>query len=147
MLLLEWAFGAWFSKAGEQVSVSWSNSLGYGVLYIIGLPILIALAFMIVIGIPVGLVALVFYIFTMVFGNFVGALVFTHLYKDRSNKKWSVFLTSLIAFLGAVVLHLLTSIPFIGFLISFGVLSITYGAIILAIRKRREGRAPVVEAA
>jgi hypothetical protein len=139
ILLLEWAFGRGFSQSARAFVSSWTKSLGLGVVYVIGLPIAVVVSFMIVIGIPVGLVALVFYLFSMIFGNFVAALILAHLWKDRQGKDWGIFLTALVALMIAIGLHLLTSIPFLGFLISFVVLSITYGAIILAIRGKDDG--------
>jgi len=139
VLLLEWAFGKWFSGAASQVVSSWSRSLGVGVIYFVGLPILILVSFMIVIGIPIGVVGLALYIFSLVFGNFVAALVLAHLWKARNQKTWNLGVTALIALAIAVVLQLLTSIPFLGFLISFVVFCITYGAIILAIRSKKSG--------
>jgi len=137
LILLEWAFGKWFSGAAREVEKGWPNTLGVGAIYVIGLPVLVILSFLIVIGIPIGVFGLVFYIFTMVFGNFVAALALAHLWKDKKGKTWGVMLTSLIALAIAVLLQLLTSIPFLGWLISFTVLCITYGAIILAIRSKK----------
>ena len=139
VLLLEWAFGKWFSKAANEVMVRWANTLGIGVIYLIGLPVIVIFCFMIVIGIPVGLFGLVMYIFSIVFGNFVGALVMAHAWKDNKKKTWNTFLTALIALLISIGLHILTSIPILGAVISFAVLCFTYGAIILAIKNKNKG--------
>lgn len=146
VLVLELAFGKWFSEAAKEVVSSWSRSLGIGVIYVIGVPILVLLCFMIVIGIPIGLFAMVLYLFSMIFGNFVAGLVITHLWKARNGKDWGVVLTALIALVMAIVLQLLTSIPFLGFVISFGVLCMTYGAIILGIMARNAGNSGTAKA-
>jgi hypothetical protein len=134
LLLLEWAFGSWFTEASNQVMAGWPRSLGIGVLYVIGVPVLILFSFIIIIGIPVGLFATFLYLFSLFFGNFVAALILTHLWKARKGKNWNVLITALVALLVAIVIQLLTSIPLLGALISFIVLCISYGAIILAIR-------------
>jgi hypothetical protein len=147
LVLLEWAFGNGFSRAAGEAAKSWSRSLGVGVIYTIGVPILVVLSFMIVIGIPVGIVGLVLYLISMIFGNFVAALLLAHLWKDKKSKTWNVLLTALVALPIAIILQLLASIPVLGFLFSFVVLCITFGAIIMAIRARNarnpQGAAPI----
>jgi hypothetical protein len=139
LLLLEWAFGRWFSMAAGEVLAGWPRSLGIGVLYIIGVPVLIILSFLIVIGIPVGIFAFVIYLFSILFGKFVAALVITHIWKAKKSKDWGILKSSLIALLIAIGLQIVTSIPFLGAFISFCLLCITYGAIVLAIRARNSG--------
>jgi hypothetical protein len=133
LLLLEWVFGQGFTKAAQQVMTKWSSTLGVGVIYVVGVPLLTVLSFSIVIGIPVGLFVLFLYLFSMVFGNFVAALILVHLWKEKKQKNWNIFITSLIALGISLVLQGLTSIPFIGILISFAVLCTTYGSVILVL--------------
>lgn len=139
LIILEWAFGTWLSKAADQMLGNWSASLGLGLLYVIGVPIAVILSFAIIIGIPIGLFALVFYLFSLFFGNFVAALILAHIWKARKQKSWGIFVTALIALLMSIGLQILTSIPFLGALISLAVLCLTYGAIIMAIRATRTG--------
>jgi hypothetical protein len=141
LLLLEWAFGRWFTGAAQEVVNGWSRSLGIGVLYVIGIPVLIVLSFVIVIGIPIGIFGLVLYIFSLLFGKFAAALVIAHLWKSKKAKTWGILLTSLIALMIAIGLQIVTSIPLLGSLLSFLVICITYGALVCAVRGRNSGPA------
>lgn len=139
LLLLEWAFEKKFIKAAAEIDKSQATSLGFGLIYIIGAPILVLICFGLVVGIPLGILVLLLYLYSLLFGNFVAALVFTHFWKSKQGKTWSVFTTSLIAFLIAMAFQALTSIPFVGPLVSFALLCLTYGAIILGIRSSKKG--------
>lgn len=134
LLLMEWAFSSRFTAAAYELNRSWVNSLGFGLIYVIGFPILIVICFALVIGIPIGIFAAVLYLYSLLFGNFVAALLFTHFWKKRQGKTWSVPITALIAFLVSLALQALTSIPLLGPLFSFALLCLTYGAIILGIK-------------
>ena len=141
LLLLEWAFGATFNRAATEVTLGWTGSLGIGLVYIIGTPILILMSIALIVGIPFGILTAVIYFYSLIFGSFMTALILTHIWKSRNDKTWNVFVTSLLAFLLAMAIQALTSIPFIGPLVSFVLLCLTYGAIILAIRSRKKGSA------
>lgn len=145
LLILDWTFRSGFNKAAHLVITGWSKTLGVGVVYVVGLPILVILSFSIVIGIPIGLFALTLYVFSLIFGNFVAALLVVHMWKEKNNKEWSTYFTAFVAMLIALCLHVVTSIPFVGILASFVVLCVTYGALILAIRYKGEvgGNQPV----
>ncbi|NND93943.1 MAG: hypothetical protein HKN45_03705 [Flavobacteriales bacterium] len=144
IMLLNWAFGGWFERAATEVRSDWVKSLGSGLLYIIGLPVLIILGIMIVIGIPLSLFLFFFYIFSLVFGMFVVALIATYFLKTRGNKDWGYWKVVLIAFLITIAFQILTSIPFLGAVISFAIITIAYGAIGLALRKNRTEPGPIV---
>ncbi|BFP41713.1 hypothetical protein FGF1_25580 [Flavobacteriaceae bacterium GF1] len=133
LLLLNWAFKEVFVKAVEFLEGDFWKSLGYGLIYLVGLPFLIAVAFMIVIGIPISMFLLAFYIFSILFGHLVAALLLTHFLNKRREKPWGFWTLVFVALGIAIVLRLLTVIPFIGWLISLVLLAVSYGVIALAV--------------
>ena len=143
ILMLNWAFSSSFSDAANRMDKDLWKSLGYGLIYLFGLPLLIAFTFMLIIGIPISLFLFSIYAFSVLFGHLVAALLITHyLYKDSNRKFWPIVLISLGI---AIVLRLLTLIPFLGSLVSIIVISIGYGLLIAALLERKKNKLQIAE--
>ncbi len=143
LLVLNWAFSTLFSDAADYLDSGLWKSLGYGIIYIFGVPLLIVLTFIIIIGIPIGLLLFSTYVFTILFGHLVAALLIAHfLYKNRNRKFWPVVFVSLGI---AIVLRFLTLIPFLGSLVSILVIVIAYGLLIAIFLERKKGRLQIAK--
>lgn len=112
------------------------KSLGNGLIYVFGFPILIIFTFIILIGIPIGLFLMPLYIFSMVIGHLVFALLITHYMNKRNAYNWGFWKICFLALGIAIAIRLVSLIPFIGFIISIGVIAITYGLISLGLIKK-----------
>jgi cytoskeletal protein CcmA (bactofilin family) len=144
LLLLHLAFRKYFKRAADSLEGNFWKGFGYGLIYIIGFPLVIGLTFALIIGIPIGLFLLSFYLFSIFFGHLVAASIASH-YWNLVNKGsmgfWGVLFLSLAI---AMVLRLLTLVPFLGFLLSVVVLAIAYGGIMLLfVQKKGNGKAVV----
>jgi hypothetical protein len=137
LLLLNYSFKNLFTEAVGYIKEDLLKSLGYGLIYLFGLPILIAFTFVILIGIPISLFLLAFYLFSVLFGHLVGALLLTYYLKIRNSQPWGFWRTSLIALGLAIVIRLLTFIPFLGVLIGFLVMALAYGLLAYTLWQRR----------
>ncbi|WP_141673310.1 hypothetical protein [Allomuricauda sp. CP2A] len=142
LLVLDLAFRTYFKRAADSLEGDFWRGFGYGLIYILGLPLLIGITFAMIIGIPIGLFLLSFYLFSIFFGHLVAASIASH-YWNLVNKGsmgfWAILFLSLAI---AMVLRLLTLVPFLGLLLSVIVLAVAYGGIMLLfVRKKGNGKA------
>lgn len=143
ILVLHALFKSAFSKAVEDLEKNWLKSFAYGLIYLVGIPLMILMAFLMIIGIPLGLFATGVFIFSLLLGHLVAALLLAYFYKSQKQKKWGFWGITFLALLFAVILRALTIIPFVGTLISIIILSISYGALTLKVinSKKELGKA------
>lgn len=133
ILVLHALFRNAFSAAVEGIDNNWLKSFGFGLIYLIGIPLLIILALLMIIGIPLGLFATVIFLFSLLFGHLIAALLVVYYIKNRKEKDWGFWTITFMALLCAIGLRLLTIIPFAGIAVSVIILSITYGALTLKV--------------
>ena len=133
ILVLHALFKNTFSTAVEGIENNWLKSFGFGLIYLVGIPLLIILALLMIIGIPLGLFATVIFIFSLLFGHLIAALLIVYYLKNKKEKNWGFWTITFLALLCAVILRVLTMIPFAGILFSVVILSITYGALTLKV--------------
>ncbi len=133
ILVLHALFRNAFSSATEGLENNLLKSFGFGLIYLIGIPLLILLAFLMIIGIPLGLFATAIFVFSLLFGHLVAALLVVYYLRNRNEKNWGFWSITFLALLCAIVLRLLTTIPFVGIMTSVIILSITYGALTLKV--------------
>ena len=143
ILLLNWAFGDFFLTVVGYIDKALLKSFGYGLIYFFGLPLIIAIAFVIIIGIPIGLFLAGFYVFSLLFGHLVTALLIAHHVNNRANGNWNFWTVVFLALGVAVILRLFTLIPFVGILISLIVIAAGYGLIGYALLQKRISLKPV----
>lgn len=122
-----------FSNAVEGLEHNWLKSFGFGLIYLIGIPLLIIIALLMIIGIPLGLFAMVIFVFSLLFGHLIAALLVVYYFRYKKEKDWGFWSITFLALLCAILLRLLTIIPYAGILISVVILSITYGALSLKV--------------
>lgn len=140
ILVLHALFRNAFSTAVEGLEHNLLKSFGFGLIYLIGIPLVILIAFLMLIGIPLGLFATVVFLFSLLFGHLVAALLIAYYLKNRKEKNWGFWTITFIALLCAIILRVLTMIPFVGILISVVILSITYGALTLKVFRAKKQR-------
>ena len=122
-----------FSTAVEGLENNWLKSFGFGLLYLIGIPLLIIVALLMIIGIPLGLFAAAIFIFSLLFGHFIASILLAYYFKYKKDKNWGFWSITFLALLCAILLRVLTMIPFAGIILSVVILSITYGALTLKV--------------
>ncbi|MCK5441727.1 MAG: hypothetical protein KAJ23_07545 [Maribacter sp.] len=137
LLLMNVSFKGIFAEAATYLDKNIWKSMGYGLIYLFGLPLLIAMTFVIIIGIPISLFLLSFYIFSVLFGHLVVALLLAHYLKQRNDKSWGFWKMTFLALGIAFVIRLLTFIPLLGGLISIVIIAIAYGLLAYTLLLRR----------
>ncbi|UCD61823.1 MAG: hypothetical protein JSV59_04440 [Flavobacteriaceae bacterium] len=143
LVLLNWAFNDFFADTITHLDKELLTGFIYGLIYLLGMPLLILFTFILVIGIPIGLFLLSVYIFSLLFGHLIVALLIAHyLNKKRNWNFWTLVLVSLGA---AIVLRLLTLIPFLGSLVSIIVIAIGYGLFFLVYLQKRKNKLKIAQ--
>lgn len=135
IVLLQLLFYGWFARAGKVSGVTPFKSLGLGILYFIIAPFIIAFLFLILVGIPIGILLFFLYIFTLVSGIIISSLVTAHFINDRYHRNWSKVMVSGVAMLVLLALNLLLLIPVLGFLVDVFLVAVTFGALLLSLKK------------
>lgn len=138
ILVLHGLFRNTFSAAVVGLEKNWVKSFGFGLIYLFGIPLLIILALLMIIGIPLGLLAMVIFIFSILFGHLIAALLIVYYFKNLQEKDWGFWSITVLALICAIILRLLTIIPFAGILVSVVLLSITYGALTLKVLRTKK---------
>lgn len=139
IMILVWAFSNFFRRTSERLIGNYATSLGYGMLFLLGVPLLIVIAFITVIGIPVGLFSLATYGISLGFAHILTALLVTYWWQEYQQLQWNKTKAILVAVGVFALLKLVSWIPFIGWLISLAAVATTFGAILAELlRAKRE---------
>ncbi|MEP2934859.1 MAG: hypothetical protein ABJM06_04020 [Gilvibacter sp.] len=139
ILFLHALFRNAFANTAHEFEGNWLKSFGFGLLYLIGVPLVIIIALFIAIGIPLTLFVTAIFIFSLLFGHYIAALLLVYYLKYKKDKQWGFWSITLLALLVTVLLRLLTMIPYAGIALSIVVIAITYGALTLgAFRSKKD---------
>ncbi|MEJ1222861.1 polymer-forming cytoskeletal protein [Sediminicola sp. 1XM1-17] len=114
------------------------NVLGNGLIYLFGVPLLILITCITLIGIPIGLFILVTYLFSLLFGHVLAALLFTYYWNQRNEKQWGFWAMVFLTLGFALILRLVTLVPILGWIISVVALSFTYGLFIKKVIRKKQ---------
>jgi hypothetical protein len=122
-----------FLKAVDGLENNWLKSFGFGLVYLIGIPLLIIVALLITIGIPLGLFAAAIFVFSLLFGQLIAAILLAYYLKYKKDTNWGFWSVTFIALGFALLMRLIATIPYLGIAVSVVILAITYGALTLKV--------------
>jgi cytoskeletal protein CcmA (bactofilin family) len=137
LVILEYLFSKYFNQAASIIKDSFIKSFGYGMLYFVGIPVLILISFVIIIGIPIGLFTLSVYLLSLLFASAFIGLTVSHYFKNRSNSDWTHMQTLGYALLTVVIIKIIFWIPLLGQLVKTVAMSTVYGAFLLMLFERQ----------
>nr|WKN34590.1 polymer-forming cytoskeletal protein [Tunicatimonas sp. TK19036] len=126
-----WVFPRAMNRAGQVLQQDFMRSFGYGMLYLLGVPLAIGLLLISLIGIPIGLFLLFAYIFSIAFGHIFASVVVTHALRDYYHYTWSKGWMIFTSFMVFAILRALTITPFVGFFISVLMVAACFGALLI----------------
>ncbi len=138
IILLNLLFPDTLTSAASKLKDSFIRSFGYGVLYLVLIPLGSIFLIMIVIGIPLGVLFLVLYAFSLVFSLTIAAPVIAQYINAYYDKKWSPGIVIIVSVALFIVFHFVALIPFLGWLVTFILVGGTFGAIILSLLRPSE---------
>ena len=136
--IIQYLFRNVMQKAGDTVFNKTLKSLGFGLLFFIAVPIASVIAFVTVIGVPIGLFLLFNFIVIAMLASVVSAVVAANWLNNRNNYNWSYWKLVFAALGIFIVFKMISLIPFFGGLIILLILSISFGAILLNIKWKRK---------
>lgn len=131
--LLLWLFHSFFRRSGAGLPDQWINRFGTGILYFIGVPVAAILLFITLIGIPIGLFVLFFYIFSLLFAPALTAAVGANVWEQSRGLSWSTGQRIMVGIGLLLILRLLMWIPVAGPLLGIILVSIAFGSLIKAL--------------
>ncbi len=130
LILLVFLFSKAFSRAGDSVNHSYFRNFGYGAAYFIGLPLLTAILFITLIGIPIGLLTLNIYGLSLLFAFSITSVILAYGFNARYNKNWNKWRIIVAAAIIFLLMKLITLIPFIGWLVMMIIVGLAFGALL-----------------
>lgn len=137
ILLLQYLFRPVFRSANIEVTTHASRSLFHGFLFFVLVPIGILLLMITIIGIPIGIIALIAYIILAALATAICAVSIAHLISKRASLNWKMWQHSLFALGVFIVLKLVSLVPVVGWLFMFVVACIFFGALMDTLWKKR----------
>ncbi|MFN7119713.1 MAG: hypothetical protein ACK4TA_23155 [Saprospiraceae bacterium] len=135
MTLLVALFGKFFTKHSGYIRENVGNHAGTGLLFLLGVPVVAALAFATVIGIPVGFIMLSGYGIALMLANSLTAVVAAYELKKYLNRDWNKGILIAVALGAFVALRLVGMLAIPGKFIVFAATAIALGAVINWMRK------------
>lgn len=143
--LMQYLFSRTFKRAADTVKNASVKSLGIGVLFLVGVPAAIFVSFVTLVGIPLGVLALIAYLAILLLGTVIVSLLTTHWINNTYySSKWSAGRIIFIAFAAFICLKLASLTPFIGPLIMLLLACMAIGGILQNIRRKKERSASVI---
>jgi hypothetical protein len=134
IMIVQYLFSNTMKKAAGNVFDNSLKSLGFGLLFFVGLPIAAVIAFVTVIGVPVGLLLLFGYIFLLLLASVITSVVTANWLNNRNNYKLNFWPMVFAAFGVFILLKLVSLTPFVGWLITGLLVCISFGSILLSIK-------------
>ncbi len=137
IIMLQYLFASIFKKAGDTVYLSTLKSLGSGFLFLAGMPVLIFLVFITLVGAPLGLILLFGYITVILLCSSIVSMTGANWLNNRSGNNpgsWSLIWKAFGIF---ILLRLILFTPFLGWFLYLLLSCIACGAILLNIKWKR----------
>jgi hypothetical protein len=130
LLILMQVYRKFFARAAEHLNQSPWSKVGIGILYLIVTPVIGIFLLISIIGLPLGLLIITLYLFSLFFAKILAAFVIAQWVSLRYRKHWKkpfLFLVSLIVYMA---IKLLVLLPIIGWIIVLIAISAGFGALI-----------------
>jgi hypothetical protein len=144
ILILQYLFRNILKRSGDTLFSHALKSLGYGVLFFVGVPVLAVIAFLSLIGLPLGFILLFFYFMALLLTTVITSLVAANWLNNRYNYNWSFRKIIFAAFGIFIIFKLISLTPFLGGLIMIILACTAFGAILLNVNFHRRKAAPAM---
>lgn len=137
IMIIQYLFSRTMKRAGQTVYDKTLRSLGYGVLFWLCVPVAVVIAFITIIGVPVGVLLLFSYLMLALFAGAITSVVAANWLNRRSLANWP-YRQMVIVALGLFIIFKLVSLtPFLGWIVFALFVTIAFGAILQNVNWRR----------
>lgn len=137
IMIVQYLFSRTMKNAAATAHTTMFKSMAYGLLFWIGIPVMAGLAFITVIGVPIGVILLFNYILLAIIATIITSVVIANWFSSQYKPGWSYWYIVVCALGVFIFLKALTFSPFLGWLIMFILSCIAFGAILLNVNWRR----------
>ena len=138
LIIIQYLFGNTLKKAANSISNSFGKSLLWGLIFFIGMPLVVLLLLLSLIGIPIGFILIFSYVGLIVLATTITSLVFANWYNTKFNNGWSFWQTVSAALGMFILLKIISFTPFFGWLIMLVIAFVAFGSILRNIDWRRK---------
>jgi len=137
--LLEYLFSITFKNSADTAKTTSLKSLGLGLLFLVGAPIGILVLFASIIGLPLGLLALVGYVTIALLGTVIVSLLIANWINNTYyQSSWPFGRITITAFAIFIFLKLASLTPMVGPLVMLLLACLAFGSILQNIRWRKK---------
>lgn len=143
ILIIQYLFSKTLSNAAFTVYNSTLKALGTGFLFFLVVPVAALIAFITIIGVPVGILILFSYVTLVFLATVITSTVAANWINNRYNKLWSYWKTVFVAFGLFVLLKLICMLAFVGWLILILLVCLSFGSIVLNINWKKRTQIPL----
>jgi len=137
IIAIQYLFRNITKAAGDSFYQSFFSSLLYGLLFYIGTPVAIVLVLCTVIGIPLGLTALLLYVLALLLSTALAAVVVANWLNNQTGKNWPAGKLIPAALGIFILLKILTFTPAVGWVLAIIITGAASGAVLKNIHWRR----------
>jgi hypothetical protein len=142
ILIIQYLFSSTMKRAAETVFNNSLKSFGTGFLFFIIVPVAAAVAFITIIGVPIGFFLVINYIILILLATIITSVIAANWVNNRFNRNWKYWHIVFASFGMFILLKLLSSTPFAGWLIMILLVCISFGSVLLNIKWRYKHNLP-----
>jgi hypothetical protein len=138
IMIVQYLFANTMKKAADTVFNSSLKCLGYGFLFFIAVPLAAVVALVTIIGVPVGILLLLSYVTLVILAAVITSVVIAHWFNNRNKYQWNYWKLVFAGFGIFILLKLISSAPFVGWLLIILLTCMAFGGILLNINWKRK---------
>lgn len=138
IMIVQYLFGYTMKKTADTVFSSSLKCLGYGFLFLIGVPLVAVVALVTIIGVPIGILLLFGYVALIILAAVITSVVAANWFNNRNNYQWHYWRIVFAAFGIFALLKLISTVPFVGWLLIALLTCMAFGGILLNIHWKRK---------
>jgi hypothetical protein len=142
IMIVQYLFGNLMAGAGKTMYNKTLRSLGYGLLYWIGVPALAVIATITLVGVPVAIILVGVYIMLFLIASVIISVVLAGWIAGNAASPWSYWKKVFAAFALFIVVKLISFTPFLGRFIWAVLACIAFGAIAQNINWLKKRKSP-----
>lgn len=141
--VIEYLFSQTFMNAAKVAFEQSVKSIGYGFLFFVGVPVIVAALAVTVLGIPLAAIVTVVYVILIVLATAITAIIISNwLNRVYYNSQWKMSRIVMVSFGMFVLLKLCSLTPFVGPALMAIMACMAFGAILISVRRKIRGEAP-----
>lgn len=137
IMIVQYLFSTTMKEAADTVFNHTLKSLGFGLLFLIGVPVIVIISFITIIGVPVGLLLVFSYITLLLLSTIITSIITANWFNNRNSYEWNYRRIAFTSFGIFILLKLISLIPFAGWLILILMVCISFGSILINVNWRK----------